>query len=88
MAQQLGISVGKLNYELRALIDGGMVRVIVPDQHGHRLVNSYELTERGQAAKHEASAKVLELRKREYVQLGHEIEQLSREVSVSDVKKP
>ncbi len=80
MAHALGASVGKLNYELKALVELGLVEVHVPEQPGRRQANVYALTERGREAKRTASARVLALRKQEFEQIREEIDELSREV--------
>ena len=82
MAQALGMSVGKANYVLKALLEKGLVKV----QNFHNSENkrgyAYLLTPDGVAAKAELTRHFLARKIEEYDALRLEIEQLRREAEV------
>jgi EPS-associated MarR family transcriptional regulator len=80
LAKSLGISLGKTNYCLRALIDQGFVRVGNSRNPENRKSVEYMLTTRGIEARARISASYLEKKVQEHAQLGAEIEQLKTEL--------
>lgn len=80
LAQELGISLGKLNYCLRALIEKGLVKANNFKNSRNKKAYMYLLTRRGITEKARATARFLERKVAEYEALQREIELLQREV--------
>jgi len=80
VAQRLGLSLGKTNYCLRALIDKGWVKVNNFRNSQNKLAYAYVLTPSGLRAKGNATAAFLRRKQEEFVQLEREIAQLRAEV--------
>lgn len=80
LAEALGVSVGKTNYCLRALLDKGLVKVRNFRDSSNKLAYAYYLTPKGAQAKVKATAQFLKVKMKEYEQVQHEIEELQREV--------
>ena len=80
LSRQLGISLGKVNYCLKALIDKGWVKARnfqrSPDKTGY----AYILTQTGLENKARVTARFLRHKIAEYEKLQTEIETLRREV--------
>ena len=81
LAESLGVSVGKTNYCLRALVDRGLVKVENFRRSGNKLAYAYQLTPRGIADKAKVTKRFLQIKLKEYESLQSEIEQLRREVA-------
>ena len=79
MAAALGVSLGKANYCIRALINKGFVKAENYRNSGNKLGYLYVLTPSGIAAKAELTKYFLELKVREYEALRLEIERLQQE---------
>lgn len=79
VASSLGMSLGKANYCLRALIAKGFVKAENYRNSSNKLAYFYMLTPPGIAAKAELTRQFLATKMREYEQLGVEIETLRRE---------
>ena len=81
LAQELGISLGKANYCLRALIDKGQVKAhnfrCNPDKKPY----IYFLTPKGIEAKTQLTVRFLKRKMAEYEMLKLEIDQLEDEVN-------
>jgi EPS-associated MarR family transcriptional regulator len=79
MARELGVSLGKANYCLHALLGKGFVKI----QNFRRSTNKrgyvYLLTPEGVAAKAELTRQFLARKREEYDELRLEIERLERE---------
>jgi EPS-associated MarR family transcriptional regulator len=80
LAGALGVSVGKVNYCLRALLEKGLVKVRNFRDSQNKLAYAYYLTPKGAEAKVRATAAFLKRKLREYQKIEQEIEQLKREV--------
>lgn len=80
VAEALGISVGKVNFCLRALLDRGLVKVRNFRDSQNKIAYAYYLTPKGAQAKVRATALFLQRRLKEYQEIEREIEQLKREV--------
>ena len=80
LAEELGISLGKTNYCLRALVDKGWVKAgnFSRNPHKHRYL--YQLTPAGIAEKARITGRFLKRKIAEHEALTREIEQLRREV--------
>ena len=81
MAQELGISLGGLNYCLKALVEKGWVKMDNFSRNSNKLKYAYLLTPRGMRAKSRLTAHFLKRKMAEYESLKVEIEQLTAEVS-------
>ncbi len=80
LARRLGLSLGKTNYCLRALIDKGLVKVNNFRTSQNKLAYAYVLTSSGVGAKVKAAADFLRRKQVEFVRLEREIEELRAEV--------
>jgi EPS-associated MarR family transcriptional regulator len=80
LALRLGLSLGKTNYCLRALIDKGWVKVNNFRNSQNKLAYAYVLTPNGFRAKGNATTAFLRRKQEEFAQLEQEIAQLRREV--------
>jgi len=79
LARELGISVGKVNYCVQALIRTGWIRAARP-RNGHRTsAYMYCLTARGVEEKALLTVRFLQVKMREYESLRREIELMRRE---------
>ena len=81
LAAILGISVGKANFCLRALIDKGFVKVKNFRKSGNKLAYAYTLTPSGIAAKARLTRRFLRIKLDEYKSLELEIDELRRQVA-------
>jgi EPS-associated MarR family transcriptional regulator len=81
MAQRLGISLGGLNYCLKALVEKGWVKMDSFSRNPNKLKYSYLLTPRGVKAKASLTARFLKRKLVEYEALKGEIEDLRTEVA-------
>jgi len=80
LAQRLGLSLGKTNYCLRALIDKGWVKANNFRNSNNKLAYAYVLTPSGLVAKASATSAFLRRKQLEFAQLEREIEDLRAEV--------
>ena len=81
LAKALGVSLGKTNYCLRALVEKGLVKVENFRKSGNKLAYAYQLTPRGISDKARITRKYLQIKLREYKALESEIENLRKEVT-------
>jgi MarR family transcriptional regulator, temperature-dependent positive regulator of motility len=79
LASSLGMSLGKVNYCLRALIQKGFVKAENYRNSDNKLAYLYLLTPSGIAAKADLTRQFLARKVREYEELRLEIERLRRE---------
>jgi len=80
MAKALGISLGKTNYCLKALIDRGWVMPRRFQHKGNKWSYAYIITPDGLEAKKRISVRFLQCKLTEYEALQEEIEELRQEV--------
>ena len=80
LAGQLGVSVGKINFCLRALLDKGLVKMRNFRDSQNKVAYAYVLTPKGAQAKVRATAAFLKRKMKEYEAIQREIEELKREV--------
>jgi len=83
LADALGVSLGKTNYCVKALLDKGWVKARNFKNSKQKLAYSYILTPSGIEAKAGITARFLQRKKAEYEALKAEIEQLTEEVKGS-----
>lgn len=81
LSHALGVSLGKTNYCVRALLDKGLIKMQNFRNNGNKLGYAYLLTPAGIAAKAELTRNFLKLKVREYEALKREIEELQRDSS-------
>ncbi|MDA1348064.1 MAG: MarR family EPS-associated transcriptional regulator [Chloroflexi bacterium] len=79
VASTVGVSVGKVNYCLRALICKGLVKAKNYRKSSNRLAYLYLLTPAGVAAKADLTRRFLARKVKEYEALRQEIEELKSE---------
>lgn len=87
LAKRLGVSVGKVNYCMRAVIDRGWVKVNNFRRADNKLAYAYLLTPSGAAAKMRMARKFLAIKEREFEELQREIDALRHEVSDDDANR-
>lgn len=78
-ARELGMSVGKVNYCLKALIDRGWVKAANFKNSRRKGAYAYLLTPNGMKAKARVTATFLQIKMNEYEALRREIEEIRRE---------
>lgn len=81
LARELDVSLGKVNYCLRALIKKGWLKMRNFRRSRHKLTYAYMLTPKGIEAKVTITASFLRRKIAEYETLFAEIERLRREVA-------
>ncbi len=80
IAKELGLSLGKVNYCLKALIEVGHIKAGNFSRSQHKLGYMYLLTPKGIVEKTEVAARFLARKRAEYDALKQEIEELRLEV--------
>jgi EPS-associated MarR family transcriptional regulator len=80
LARELGLSLGKTNYCLRALMERGWVKARNFRNSQNKLAYAYVLTPAGLRAKATATLNFLERKQREFERLQAEIARLRSEV--------
>lgn len=81
LARALGISLGRANFCLQALIEKGWIKVNNFKNSNNKKAYMYLLTRRGLAEKTRVTSRFLERKVAEYEALKREIEQLRREAT-------
>lgn len=79
LAKRLGVSLGKVNFCLNALIEKGSVKINNFRNSENKLAYAYLLTPRGVEQKARMTVEFLQIKVREYERLKKEIEELQRE---------
>ena len=82
LARALGISLGKTNYCMRALLDKGLIKMQNFKNSDNKLAYASLLTPAGMAAKIDLTRGFLQAKRREYEALRREIEELQQECEV------
>ena len=80
MAKALGVSLGGVNYCLRALVAKGLVKMSSFQASDNKLAYAYLLTPQGMTEKIALTGRFLQRKQQEYAALKIEIEALQREV--------
>jgi EPS-associated MarR family transcriptional regulator len=80
LAEELGVSLGKTNYLVKALIDVGWVKLGNFQRSNDKWGYAYLLTPKGIVGKAAITARFLIRKQREYNELQEEIAQLKAEV--------
>jgi EPS-associated MarR family transcriptional regulator len=81
LAQALGVSLGKANYCLKALIDRGWVKANNFRNSGNKAAYAYLLTPSGIEEKARITVRFLKQRMKDYEQIKQEIAELEAEVN-------
>jgi EPS-associated MarR family transcriptional regulator len=84
LAAALGVSLGRINYGLRALIDKGLIKVNNFKRSETKLAYAYLLTPRGLTEKSSLTKAFLARKMQEFDALKKEIEALQLEMGDSD----
>lgn len=87
LAQELGASLGGVNYALKALVERGFVKADNFRRSGTKVAYLYLLTPKGVAEKASLATAFLGRKLGEYEQLKQEIEALKGEVGSGDSSK-
>ena len=88
LARAMGISLGKVNYCLNALLKKGLVKISDFKNNPNKNQYAYLLTKRGVEEKARVTLEFLKQKQREYELLRTELEQLRAEVSMMDAQAP
>lgn len=83
LSEALGVSLGKTNYCIRALLDKGLIKMQNFRNSQNKLAYAYLLTPAGIAARAELTTSFLKIKMQEYEALRQEIEDLRREAQQS-----
>ena len=83
LAKEMGISVGKANYCLKALMEQGWLKARNFKNSKNKIAYAYVFTPKGLREKAKITGRFLKRKVREYETLKDEIEQLRHEVSES-----
>ena len=86
LARELGISLGKVNYCVQALIEKGMVKASNFKNSQNKPAYAYLLTPKGLEDKAKVTARFLNRKLAEYEALQAEIELLRKEILVNESK--
>ena len=79
VARELGVSLGKVNYCMKALVERGWIKVTNFRNSHNKAAYIYLLTPRGIEQKGRLTLRFLQLKVQEYESLRAEIRQLRRE---------
>jgi EPS-associated MarR family transcriptional regulator len=82
LAQQLGISLGKANFCLKALIEKGLLKATNFRNSNNKMAYMYLLTPNGIEEKASITVRFLKHKMQEYEDLRNEIQMLRQEVDV------
>lgn len=81
ISRRLGLSLGKANYLVRALLDKGLVKVQNFHRSDDKMAYAYLLTPKGVAEKVRLTRSFLHRKESEFETLKHEIQSLQLEVA-------
>lgn len=88
LAQELGLSLGKVNYCLKALIEKGLLKVNNFRTSNNKRAYMYYLTPNGLEEKSRVTMRFLGRKLAEYKELREEISRLQNEVRVEMTQRP
>ena len=83
MADQLGVSLGQINYQLKALKEKGLVKVGNFIRSDNKLAYVYLLTPKGVADRLAITKRFLARKRQEFELMKNELEELEREIRKS-----
>ena len=87
LAKEMDVSLGKINYCLKALIDKGWIKVQRFRQSSNKGAYLYQLTPEGITAKARLTRSFLQQKIEEYDRLKQEIEDLQKEVETLECRQ-
>lgn len=87
LAEKLGVSLGKTNYCIKALLDKGWLKIQNFQDSKRKLAYAYLLTPQGMVEKSAITVKFLRHKMDEYERLRLEIESLQIEVSAEELSR-
>lgn len=87
LAKKLGVSLGKVNYCLNALVEKGSLKIDNFRKSDNKLAYAYLLTPQGIESRARMTAQFLKRKVQEYEQLKAEIEELRREAEAKGLGK-
>jgi len=87
VAREMGVSVGKVNYSLQALIRKGWIKATNFKNSNNKAAYMYLLTPRGIEEKASLSVRFLKIKMQEYERLKVEIEEMRREAAAQKESK-
>lgn len=87
IADELGISLGRVNYCLQALVKKGLVKANNFRNNANKRAYLYLLTARGLDEKARVTARFLRVKLDEYELLKRELEELQREANQAQAKR-
>lgn len=85
LSRELGISLGKANYCLKALVEKGWVKINNFRNNRNKLAYAYILTPSGIDEKTSVTLRYLKHKMREYDELKLAVEELKRELQTNEV---
>jgi EPS-associated MarR family transcriptional regulator len=85
LSRKLGISLGKANYCLKALMEKGWVKAQNFKNNKNKLSYAYLLTPSGIEQKAAVTLRYLKRKMEEYDQLKQAVEELKREVAIEEI---
>jgi EPS-associated MarR family transcriptional regulator len=83
LASELGVSLGKANYCLKALIEKGLIKAVNFKNSRSKMAYLYLLTPRGAEEKTRVAVRFLQRKAAEYEELRIEIEEMRNEAAKS-----
>jgi EPS-associated MarR family transcriptional regulator len=86
LSVKLGISLGKINFILKALIHRGLIKVDNFKKSNNKAAYLYYLTPKGAEEKARITYRFLRIKMKEYEELEHEIRLLRQEVGEAAVQ--
>lgn len=86
LAKRLGISLGKVNFCLNALVGKGFLKINNFRNSNNKLAYAYVLTPRGIEMRAKMTVQFLKYKVQEYERLKAEIEELMREVEAQGLR--
>jgi EPS-associated MarR family transcriptional regulator len=84
LASQLGVSLGRVNYCLRALVAKGFLKAQNFKSSKNKLAYAYVLTPAGISARAELTAEFLQIKVKEYERLEAQIDDLRKILAAGD----
>lgn len=88
LAEELGISLGKVNFCLKALVQVGLVKASNFRNNKNKMAYMYLLTPKGIEEKAAITLRFLKYKLQEYEALQEEIEELRREAATEGEARP
>ena len=79
LANELGVSLGKLNYCLKALKNKGLIKIQNFTKNPNKLNYIYVITPKGIAEKAKLTINFMKMKMKEYENLKEELEKINKE---------